>query len=327
MKKNDQIETTLMNNFFDNQRILSLIWKRKLHFVVVGVIAIVLSAIFSGPTFIRPKFKSVARLYPTNISTISEESETEQMLEILNSNDIKLKMFDAFNLGEIYNIKKDDPHYLTYMFDIYNKNVKTAKTEYETVEISVEDFLPERACNMCDSIIHFYNLKVGAMYKAKYLEMVQITQRLLNKKHNEYDSLKVLLDKVRENSGVFNFSGQSPEITRGYMNALVNGKGSTNDGKKIEKLYNNFAEKGSDVQWLENQNHLVISEIDSIGRVHETYLSEYQKNITYNHIVEHPFPADKKSYPVRWLIVAFSTFSAVFLALLVFLVIDYRKEE
>jgi uncharacterized protein involved in exopolysaccharide biosynthesis len=57
------------------------------------------------------------------------------------------------------------------------------------------------------------------------------------------------------------------------------------------------------------------------------YLSEYEKDITYAHIVEHPFPADKKSYPVRWLIVTLSTFSAVFLALLVFLVLDYRKND
>jgi len=44
-------------------------------------------------------------------------------------------------------------------------------------------------------------------------------------------------------------------------------------------------------------------------------------------VVEYPVPADKKSYPVRWLIVAFSAFSAVFVALLVFLVLDYRKKD
>ncbi len=327
MKNSDQIETIFMNNFFDNQRILTLIWKRKIHFVIVGVIAIILSAVFSGPTFIRPKFKSVARIYPTNISPISEESETEQMLEILNSNDIKLKMFDAFDLGQVYKIKKDDPHYLTYMLDIYSKNVKTTKTEYETVEISVEDYDPQRACNMCDSIIHFYNMKVGNMYKLKNLEMVQITQRFLDKKYKQHDSLKTQLNKAREESGIYNFEEQSPEITRGYMNALNTGKAATNDGKKIEKLYNNFTEKGTEVSWLENQNYAVINEIDSVSRMHEKYLVEYEKNIAYSKIVEHPFPADKKSYPVRWLIVAFTTFSAVFLALLVFLVLDYRKEE
>lgn len=315
-----------MNNFFDNQRILTLIWKRKVHFVIVGIIAVLLSAIFSGPTFIRPKFKSTARVYPINIISMSEESETEQMLEILNSNDIKLRMFDAFNLSDVYNIKKEDPHYLSYMFDIYNENVNTSKTEYETVEIKVMDYSPERAALMCDSIIHFYNQKVGNMHRAKNFEMVQITQRELNKKRKEYDSLKVQLDQARKKSGIFDFNGQAPEITRGYMNTLANGRGSSSDGQKIERIYGSFAEQGSEISWLEEENRSTIAEIDSISKVHEVYVMEYEKDITYSHVVEHPIVADKKSYPVRWLIVAFSAFSAVFMALLVFLVLDYRKE-
>ncbi len=315
-----------MNNFFDNQRILTLIWKRKVHFVIVGIIAVLLSAIFSGPTFIRPKFKSTARVYPINIISMSEESETEQMLEILNSNDIKLRMFDAFNLSDVYNIKKEDPHYLSYMFDIYNENVNTSKTEYETVEIKVMDYSPERAALMCDSIIHFYDQKVGDMHRAKNFEMVQITQRELNKKRKEYDSLKVQLDQARKKSGIFDFNGQAPEITRGYMNTLANGRGSSSDGQKIERIYGSFAEQGSEISWLEEENRSTIAEIDSISKVHEVYVMEYEKDITYSHVVEHPIVADKKSYPVRWLIVAFSAFSAVFMALLVFLVLDYRKE-
>ena len=93
-----------MNNFFDNQRILTLIWNRKFHFVVIGIIAVALSALFSGSTFIKPKFKSTARIYPVNTSVLSDESETEQMLEIVNSNDIRFRMFDAFQLYEVYNI-------------------------------------------------------------------------------------------------------------------------------------------------------------------------------------------------------------------------------
>lgn len=316
-----------MNNFFDNQRILSVIWNRKFHFIIVGVVAIIISAIFSGSAFITPKFKSTARVYPTNISVISEESETEQMLEVMNSRDIKLKMFEAFDLSEVYKIKKDAPQYFTNMFDVYNKNVSTSKTEYETVEIKVMDEDPVRASDMCDSIIHFYNRKVGQMHKAKSWEMVEITQTLLNKKQKEYDTLKSQLNTVRKNYGLFDLNNQSPEITRGYMNTLSSGRGATADGQKIKNLYDNITEKGSDLYWLETQTRETVSEMDSISRLHEMHLMEFEKNITYSHVVEYPIPADKKSYPVRWLIVAFSAFSAVFMALLVFLVLDFRKEE
>lgn len=316
-----------MNNFFDNQRILPLIWKRKFHFIIIGIIAVVLSAVFSGSTFITPKFKSTARIYPTNISVRSDESETEQMLEIVNSRDIKLQMFDVFELDKVYKIDKDGPYYHTYMFDIYNKNVSASKTEYETVEITVMDEEPERARNMCDSIIRFYNSKVGNMHRAKSKEMVDITQKMLVKKNIEFDTLQIQLTGLRKEYGLFDFKGQSPEITRGYMNALATGRGSTSDAKKIEKLYENFAEKGTEIAWIEQQTYSAMSAIDSISKLYEMHLMEFEKDITYSHVVEYPIAADKKSYPVRWLIVAFSTLSAVFMSLLVFLVLDYRKEE
>jgi capsular polysaccharide biosynthesis protein len=91
-------------------------------------------------------------------------------------------MFDAFDLDQVYKISREDPHYLTYMFDIYNKNVKAGKTKFETVEISVMDHNPHRASNMCDSIIRFYNKKVRNMHKAKDWEMVEIARKNLVKK-------------------------------------------------------------------------------------------------------------------------------------------------
>jgi uncharacterized protein involved in exopolysaccharide biosynthesis len=316
-----------MNNFFDNQRILSLIWRRKFHFIIVGVIAMILGAVFSGPAFIKPKFKSTARLYPSNISELSEESRTEQMLEIINSNDVKKRMFKAFRLDESYKIKKDDPQYLTYMFDIYNQNVKTSKTQYETVEIDVMDFDPQQASDMCDSIIHFYNQKVSQIHKTKTKEMIQILQEQMDKKYIEIDTIATALNQLRTKTGIVDFKNQVPEITRGYMTALATGRGSTSDAKEIKKLYDNMVTKGADSYWLERRYNAVINEIDSVKTLYEINLSEFQKNITYSHVVESPFPADKKSYPVRWLIVVFSAFSAVFFALLVFLVIDYKKDE
>ncbi len=316
-----------MNNFFDNQRILNLIWKRKFHFILIGIIAIGLSAVFSGSTFIKPKFKSTARIYPTNLWSLSEESETEQMLEIINSKDIKFKMFDAFGLDEVYGVNKNDPHYLTYMFDIYGNNVGAGKTEFETVEIKVMDHVPQRASDMCDSIIHFYNKKVGEIHKAKDLEMVEIAKKQLAKKHVEFDTLMVELNQIRQEFGIIDFQSQVPEITRGYMNALSTGRGATTDAKKIQAMYENLSKSGAQAYWLESRLDFLIGAIDSLTTQYEVYLNEYEKDITYAHVVEMPFPADKKSYPVRWLIVAFSTISAVFLALLVFLVLDYRKEE
>lgn len=326
MRLHDRIETTFMENFFDNRRILNLIWERKFHFIIIGLIAIVLSAIFSGPTFITPKYKSTARVYPTNIWSMSNESETEQMLEVLNSNDIKFRMFDAFNLDQVYEINKKDPKYITYMLDIYNTNVRVSKTKYETAEIKVMDESPNRAANMCDSIIHFYNQKVRELHKAKAKEMVNISYKALNKKKEDLSAIEIKLDSIRKATGILSFSEQVPELTRGYMNALANGRGNASDTKKIEKLYDNFSLYGSKATVLENEQQRIMYAIDSISGSYEKYMIEYEKDITYSHVVEYPFPADKKSFPVRWLIVALTTISAIFIGLLVFLVLDYNKE-
>jgi capsular polysaccharide biosynthesis protein len=318
-----------MNNFFDNQRILSLIWKRKFHFMAVGIIAIFLGAVFSGPTFIIPKYKSTARIYPSNLGEMSEESNTEQMLEIVNSNTVKFRMFEAFYMKDIFNVPKNDSHYLTYTFDIYNENIKTTKTQNETVEIKVLAYNPQVASDMCDSIIHFYNESVGKMYRAKNLELVDISKRQLDKKYAEADSLITLINKIRLESGVVGVYVQSPEVTRGYIKALIEGKQSASqtDIDRVKKLYQNILENGAEAQKLEVAFNNLLDEIGKIKVVYDLNLNEYQKVITYSHIVEKPFATDDKTFPVRWIIVAFSAISAVFLALLVFLVLDYRKEE
>ncbi len=314
-----------MNDFFDNQRILQIIWKRKIHFTVIGIIAIILSAIFSGPQFIRPKFKSTARIYPINLEILSEESETEQMLEVINSKDIKRKMFDAFNLHKAYKIDTADPLYMTYMLNIYDKNVSAAKTKFETVEIKVKDHDPVRASNMCDSIIHFYNQKVREMHRKKELEMVDISKKNLKKKYESLENIFSRIDSLRTSSGILDYKTQAERVTEGYMEALAAGNAFSPQTKEIRKLYDNLAEKGSKAYWLESRLDYLVASIDSLTNEYEFYLSESEKKITYSHVVEYPVPADKKSYPLRWLIVIISTLSALFLGLLVFLVVDYRK--
>ncbi|HZH72796.1 MAG TPA: Wzz/FepE/Etk N-terminal domain-containing protein [Mariniphaga sp.] len=316
-----------MNNFFDNQRIFTIIWDRKYHFIVIGLIAIVLAAIFSGPVFIRPKYKSTARIYPTNIGVMSEESRTEQMLEVITSRDIKFRIINSFSLDTVYKVKRDDPLYQTQIMNRYNENIRAAKTKFETVEIAVLDYDPVRASSICDSIIQFFNQKMRNMHRIKDWEMVELLSTELGKRRVDLDSVSTELSLIRKDFGILDYRVQAERVTEGYMTALANGRSSSADIKKIQDLYNNLAEKGVEARILEAHFGYLVSSMDSIARLRDRYISEFEKEITYSHIVEHPVPADKKSYPVRWLIVAFSLFSAIFLALIVFLILDYKKSN
>ncbi len=54
--------------------------------------------------------------------------------------------------------------------------------------------------------------------------------------------------------------------------------------------------------------------------------SDYENFLTNKFTVEHAVPADKKSYPVRWLIVVMSTMSAFFFSIVLLIAMDKFKE-
>jgi len=64
-----------MDNYFNNTSLVRLLLKWKYHLAVIFVVAVVLGAIFSGPAFITPLYKSEAIAYPANINAYSDESK------------------------------------------------------------------------------------------------------------------------------------------------------------------------------------------------------------------------------------------------------------
>jgi len=317
-----------MANFFDNQNLLEILWKWKKHLIIVGVLAIIFSGLFSSSLFIQPKFKSTARIYPSfNIYTYSDESESEQLLEISNSQDIKFKVIDAFNLADEYKISKQDPLYHTYMLGEFNDNVSFKKTEYETVEISVLDTDPKRACSMCDSIISFVNERINALHRVKFEEVARSSGIGLKKINHEIDSLEEKLNFFRGTYKILDYESQSEQITKGMVKVLTEGKKNTAGGKELEQWMKNLQEKGGEYDLLAKAQKNCISERDSIKTVYDRSISNVKNNLVYGHMVQSPVPADKKSYPVRWLIVLVSTFAALFAAMLVILVLENQKNN
>jgi capsular polysaccharide biosynthesis protein len=317
-----------MTNFFDNQNLLEIIWKWKKHLIIVGVLAVLFSAIFSSSVFIQPKYKSTARIYPSfNIYTFSDESESEQLLEIINSMDIKLRVIDAFNLSDVYKINKNDPLYQSYILGEFNDNVSFKKTEYETVEISVLDTDPKRASAMCDSIIAFLDDKIRTIHKVKYDEVVKIASKDLKSLDHELDSIKTKMDELRKDYKILDYESQAKEVTRGMVNVLAEQKKNTSGGKELQEWMKNLSEKGGEYEILTSLQKTCLEERDSIKKAYDQALSSAKKKISYGQRIQNPIPSDKKAYPVRWLIVLASTLSALFIALLAILVLENRKKS
>jgi capsular polysaccharide biosynthesis protein len=312
-----------MEQFFDLHRIFKTLWKWKVQLLIVTLIAIVAAAVISSPLFIKPKYKSSARIYPVNIAEYSEESESEQLLEFVNSTDLKFRVVDALKLDEVYKISKEDPLYRTYILAEFNKNIGFKKTEYETVEIRALDQDPQRACNIVDTIIHYYNKKIQTVHGQKYLEVADIAKRDLALRQKEVDSLFSRIDSLRKNYGLLDYDAQVEAASMG----LYEGLAAKNPNPKAEKMLENLRQAGGEFLYLQNRLKAREKVIDSLQVEYDWAISHATKEITYSLVVEHPFPSDKKAYPVRWLIVLVSMIAAFAFASLTVLVIEYIRES
>jgi capsular polysaccharide biosynthesis protein len=311
-----------MDNFFDNKRILDSIWKWKFHIIVVIAITVVLSAIISGPIFIEPKFKSTARVYPVNITEASEESESEHLLENLQTSDIKFRVIDAFKLDEVYEISKDEKLYQTYMLYEYDQNISYKKTEFESVEIKVLDADPNRAAAICDSIIVFLNDAINKQRAVKHLEFAAIYKENMDQKNVEVDSLSNLIDELRSVTGLIDYFSQAETATRGLMDAAAFG----GDKRPATKIINQLVDKGGKMRHYQEmiENYEVAA--DTLKLRYDRELSSATRKISYTRMVEKPFAADKKAYPIRWLIVFLSVVAVTIVSFITVSLIDYIRE-
>jgi len=315
-----------MTNFFDNQNLLETLWKWKKHLIVVGILAVVFSAFFSSSLFIKPKYKSTARIYPSkNIYVFSDESESEQLLELISAQDIKLRVIEAFDLSSVYKINKKDPLYLSYIMSEFNENVSFKKNEYETIEISVLDTDPKRAAVMCDSIISFLDEKILIMHRIKYVESATVTKKELDLITHQIDSVKTRMDFLRKEYKILNYDLQSKELTEGMVDMMVKQKMNTAEGKKMEQWMNNISEYGGEFDILDRQKLMMMTQLEALKKIYDEAISGSSKKIIYGQRIQNPIPADKKSYPIRSLIIFFSTFAALFMAILVILFLENKK--
>jgi capsular polysaccharide biosynthesis protein len=126
-----------MESYYKTKNIFKLIVKWKWHLLVLVVGACALAVLLSSTWFIKPKYKSTATVYPANINCLSEESESEQMLEMIQSTDIKFRIIDSFELYDHYGVGKDDSNSKDKILKLYNGNVSVQKTPNEAIIISV----------------------------------------------------------------------------------------------------------------------------------------------------------------------------------------------
>jgi len=290
----------------------------------VAIFSGVFGYIFSGPAFVAPKFKSEAAIYPANLGEYGSETELEQMQQYLQSNAIRDTLIRKFNLYDEYEIDPSIKHAKTYVYQAYSEHVSFDETRLESVHIEVYSTDPVKAKRMVDEIILQADNNVRRTQKGKYIENVEISKQYLDVKRKQVDSLEKQIRNYAVKYGILDYESQSERVTEKYLDFLLSGKKGA-DFEKAEELYKNLQEYGPLVHSLRLQMEEVSEEYTDRQNWYEQAVRDLNKYQTYSYVLVSPEIADKKSSPIRWLIVTSAIAAAVGFVFALLLILGYQN--
>lgn len=316
-------ETKTGDGTMDSLGLIALLFKWKKPLIIIAVIAAVASFVFTLPFFIKPKFKSYAIIYPSNLISYSEETPTEQMLQMFQSDYIRDTMASVFDLYRHYEIDTTAKFPKTEYYNTYRDNVKISATEYESIEIEVWDTDPKIAAAICDSIIDITDKMIRGIQRKKLAEVLVISRTALERKRAELDSMEKSLAFLREQYGILDYRYQAREISRAYYKDLTDGKVSS----ALERAYKNLETKGGEVLSLDEHLWRLRSAYNDLKVQYDNAVRDMTKELTYSNIITKPMPAERKSYPKRSLVMILFTVSVLFLSVLLIAFIENYRHQ
>ncbi len=333
------------NSQFDSSGFLFFIYKWRKPLIIVCASALIASWIFSSSIFITPKYRSSVILFPVATNSVSkvlisqksgikedilgfgEEEQTEQLLQILNSNKIRDRIIKKFDLMNHYGINPDSRYKTTKLIREYENNITFRRTKYMAVKITVLDKDPLMAANIANTISELLDSTKNQMQKERAVMAFRIVEQEYKKLQDEIreivDSL-IVIGKL----GVNDYESQSEVINQQFAIAI-----SKNDKQAInalEKKLDILAKYGSTYLSLKNILEFNAEQLILLKAKYVEAKIDAEQELPQKFVVNDAFAAENKSYPIRWIIVVVSTLSAFLLTILIIIIIEnfarYQKK-
>lgn len=303
---------------FNFIELIEILWLHRIKLIILGAIAIIAASIFSAPFFIKPKFKSTAVFYPTTNNSISnalltelnmrakdplefgEEEEAEKALQILGSSRLQGRLIRNFDLKNHYNIQKSStPN--TDLAKKISSNIKYSRTRYLSVKIEVLDHEPEKAHEIANGVLQLYDSVKNEIQLEVAEQALAIVKRTLDAKEAQVESIRTSMRKLGE-EGVTNYEEQSRALAEEIYKARSAGKmGKVNDLIEQQKTLVQFG--GQSIS-LKEQLILEEDKLSALRLKFEKAEVDVKEKLQNLFVVSSADVPEKKSYPVRWLIVA-----------------------
>lgn len=304
---------------------LKIIWNNWRTFAIVGIAAIALASVFSGPTFIKPKFLSKATVYPVNLNSYSQESRTDQLLQLLESNSIRDSLITRFDLANAYEMDttKDGGYFALY--NEFKERVEISKTRYESVMIEILDEDPKVARDMVLEMLEQVNLLARRLQREKSREVERMALKAMHNERHKLDSIEARLNVLRQGNGLLAYEVQAKEVTKGYVKLLGTPSAGKAQKEQLEALMKELEEKGGEFRYLSELSDMFRRNYDRLLTEYEQAVNDVTKELTYTNVVVYPEVSDKKVYPIRWLIVLITLVAALTLCFALFIIKERSK--
>ncbi|MCK4345713.1 MAG: hypothetical protein KAX05_10550 [Bacteroidales bacterium] len=324
---------------FDSIDLILYVYRKKIPLIVISLFAFLVSLIAS--LTIPPKFKSTVIMFPTSstsvsktlltdnpsqkgILTLGEEEEAEQMLQILNSGQIRDRIIMKYDLMDHYEVDPDSKFPLTRLRNKYKKNISFKKTKFMSVEISVLDTDPQMAANIADNIASLVDSTMNLMQQDRAFLALKVVE-------DEYfslrDQIRVLEDSlnVLRGFGVYEYESQAEVFSDAYAIAIA--AGNVNGAREIEKKLKVLEKYGGAYVSIRDFLEFEKKHLSELKAKYAEAQVEANQNLPHKFIVDQAYIAEKKSYPKKSLIVFVSTVSAFFLALILMFVFESVRKR
>lgn len=330
-------------NEFNSFSLINYIWQRRKLFLILCGTAAVFSFFFSTSLFIRPQFKATTIIYAPRTNAVSKiinnqnnandrldikayahEEETEQMMQILNSREIKDMLIERYDLANYYGIETTSRGWQAKLYETLDGFLQIKRTQYGAISITVTDWDPNQAAQMANDIASELDTIKN---KIEHLRAAAAVRALENQVAFAEEQRKIIEDSldVLAQNGVFYYDTQAERVIQQYAIALAQGNmaGVQRLQKEIEKL-----EKWGNIAASLRTERITISEEIAYTKLRLLDAKmDMSAIMPVKFVLEKAVAPDKKSYPKKLIIVIIATIGTFIITLMTLLFVDKVKKE
>lgn len=329
------------NRPFDSTNLILYIYRWRKPLIGFSLAAAVLAVIFSAPYFIPPKYKSTVVVFPSTTNSVSkavlpqqfatkgqdvlefgDEQEAEQLLQILNSDEIRTKIIEKYDLIKHYRIDTTGKYVMTQLYKTYEGNISFRRTEFMSVVIEVLDTDPDTAAAIANDIVVLLNDVKNRIQKERAEMGLKIVE---TEYHTLLEEVQAREDKITtlRFKGVHDYESQSSVFNEQLAIALVESGGKrTAAVQDLQARLDTLAKYGGLYVSLRDELVLLKEETVRLKSRYDQAKVDVSQSLPVVFKVNDAFPAERKTYPVRSIIVLVATLATFLFTLVVILIVD-----